>query len=217
MSATARRVRLKGRREGGTFGQVPTAVLESRGYSKLGHPARAVLLHFAGRYRGNNNGDLSAPLSAKPAGIASPTTLARALRQLLHYGLLEVTRPGGSPTKGGGGRHEATLYALTWLPIDYCGGKLKVPATKVASGKWKVEPTVPLERPNWEKRRYSRSSGPIPGEYSSGPSEHAAATPEVSNVAAFSRPAGTRGVLLLDYQRALGKHLLARNSWWVAE
>ena len=214
---TRLRAKLKGRRDKGTFGQVPTAVMESANYLKLGHPAKALLLHFAGQFRGSNNGDLSAPLSARPAGIASPTTLNRALRQLLHYGLLEVTRPGGSPTKGGGGSHEATLYAVTWLPIDSCSGKLKIPATRLASGKWKVEQSAPLVRPNWEKRRYSTGIDPIPEKYPSSQSNQATDTCEVSKVVPFRRRADTSGVVPLDIQGAAGNCLLARRTWLEAE
>ncbi|WP_157673558.1 hypothetical protein [Endozoicomonas ascidiicola] len=37
------------------------------------------------------------------------------------------------------GRGKPHLYALTFLAIDECGGKLDVAATRVASGKWKEE------------------------------------------------------------------------------
>ena len=48
---------------------------------------------------------------------------------LLETGMIELTRQGGL--------HCASLYAVTWLPIDECGGKLDVNATAVASGLWK--------------------------------------------------------------------------------
>ncbi len=38
-----------------------------------------------------------------------------------------------------GGKHKATLYAVTWLPIDYCDGKLDVSSTDVAGNEWKVD------------------------------------------------------------------------------
>jgi hypothetical protein len=63
--------------------------------------------------------------------------LARRLKELVHFGLIEMTRQGGL--------NRCSLYALTWRPIDDCKGKLDCAATKNASGKWKEWPGEPLE------------------------------------------------------------------------
>ncbi len=59
----------------------------------------------------------------------SKDTLNKALRELLDTGFIECTRQGG--------RHKASLYALTWLPIDECNGRLDVAPSRVASNRWK--------------------------------------------------------------------------------
>ena len=35
-----------------------------------------------------------------------------------------------------GGLNKATLYAVTWIPVDECNGKLDIAATKTAPVKW---------------------------------------------------------------------------------
>lgn len=75
-----------------------------------------------------------------PLGWRSRDTLERALHQLIDAGLIELTRQGGL--------NRCSLYALTWHAIDECGGKLDVPATRVASGLWKEIPTGEKQNAN---------------------------------------------------------------------
>ncbi|WP_231734527.1 hypothetical protein [Noviluteimonas gilva] len=109
---------------------MPVEVLDSPAYCALSFKARALLLDLGAQYRGNNNGDMAAPWSwMKMRGWKSKDTLRRALLELLTSGMIEQTRQGGL--------HCPTLYAVTWLGIDECGGKLEVQSTSVPSGRWR--------------------------------------------------------------------------------
>jgi hypothetical protein len=124
------RERFKGRRDKGWFFRMPVEVLDSPAYCGLSFKARALLLDLGAQYRGNNNGDMAAPWSwMKARGWKSKQTLRRAVLELLAAGMIEQTRQGGL--------HCPTLYAVTWLGIDECGGKLEVQATSVPSGRWR--------------------------------------------------------------------------------
>jgi hypothetical protein len=68
----------------------------------------------------------------KTLGWASPNTLSAALKELQHYGFIEMTRQGELPGK-------CSLFSLTWLKIDHLGDKLVLcKPSAVASGKWKT-------------------------------------------------------------------------------
>lgn len=124
------RERFKNRRPNGTFLRLSTEVLDSEAFLSLTFKARALLLDIGAQFRGGNNGDLAAPWSwMSKRGWKSKDTLHRALIELLAAGLIEQTRQGGL--------HCPSLYALTWLPIDECGGKLEIPACPVPSNKWR--------------------------------------------------------------------------------
>jgi hypothetical protein len=124
------RERIKGRRDTGWFFRMPVAVLDSPAYCGLSFKARALLFDLGAQYRGNNNGDLAAAWSVmKKRGWKSKDTLQRALLELLEVGMIELTRQGGL--------HCASLYAVTWLSIDECGGKLDVKSTAVPTNLWK--------------------------------------------------------------------------------
>lgn len=124
------RQRYKGRREGGTYTAIPHAVQDSPNWRLLSHVAAHLLLSIARQFNGRNNGDLCAALSVLSRdGWKSNDTVGVALRELLHYGFIVLTRQGGL--------HAPSLYALTWRPIDDCGGKLDLPSSQVASGEWK--------------------------------------------------------------------------------
>lgn len=124
------RERFKARRNSGWFFRMPVEVLDSPAYCGLSFKARALLFDLGAQYRGNNNGDLAAPWSwMRPRGWKSKDTLRRALMELLSAGMIEQTRQGGL--------HCPTLYAVTWLGIDECGGKLDIKPNPVASGLWR--------------------------------------------------------------------------------
>ena len=121
----------KGRSEYGSFVQLPHALLECEAYSRLGGWSTKLLLDLYSQYKGKNNGDLSMEwnrMSAK--GWRSKDTLYRARDELIENGMIELTRQGG--------KHQCSLYAVTWKNIDECDGKLDVPSTTAASAYWRI-------------------------------------------------------------------------------
>jgi len=145
------RTKQKGRKVIGTFTLIPHAVQDSPNWRACGGSAIKLLCDLARQYRSNNNGDLCASMSIlKPKGWASPETVNFALRELRHYGLIVQTRQGGL--------HAASLYALSWQPIDECGGKLDCAPTSVALGSWRVPVTERFKRPK-KNRKASTDSG----------------------------------------------------------
>lgn len=133
------RQRQKGRKISGTFTALPHTIQDSANWQQCSGTAIKLLLDLARLYRGDNNGDLApATLKSKPASEA----LTSALRELCHYGLLRLTRQGGLGFP--------SLYALTWHPIDHCGGKLDCGATTLAPGDWAV-PKSRYERPKKQR------------------------------------------------------------------
>lgn len=124
------RLRHKGRRESGTFTAIPHAIQDSANWGQCSATAIKMLCDVARQYNGRNNGDLCAALSIlRPYGWTHSETVGNALRELRHYGFLLLTRQGGL--------HGPSLFALTWRPIDECGGKLTcAQPTRVAPGGW---------------------------------------------------------------------------------
>ncbi len=144
------RRKITGRTEGGGYFTQPHAVMASPNYRALSAHAVKLLNDLGFQFRGANNGDLSAAWKImQPRGWRSRDTLGRALAELLHFGLIEKTRQGGL--------NHCSLYALTWLPIDECKGKLDVSAKAVASGKWK-ELKPPMPKPK-RKNATSNTTG----------------------------------------------------------
>lgn len=143
------RLRHKGRNESGTFTALPHAVQDCANWRLCSATAIKMLCDLARQYNGRNNGDLCAALSVlRPYGWTHPETVMLALRELRHYGFLVLTRQGGL--------NGASLYALTWRPIDDCGGKLTCALpTRVAPSDWK-EPRERFKRP----RKKTRASTP---------------------------------------------------------
>ena len=125
----AKTANAKGRRIQGSYVQIPHRVLDSENFIALSYKSKSLLLDLLSQYKGRNNGDLCAAMSImKVRGWKSNETLATALEELQHFRLIVKTRQGG--------RHKASLYAITWMPIDDCRGKLDVQATLVAPGGW---------------------------------------------------------------------------------
>ena len=138
------RIKAKGRRESGAFVPFPCSVLNHPNFKILSSKGLKLLVDMVSQMRFKkggsiNNGDLTATWSIlKERGWKSRESLNYALKELLHYGFIELTRQGG--------RHIPSLYAVTWWAIDECKGKLDVPETRVPSNKWK-EIKEPWERP----------------------------------------------------------------------
>jgi hypothetical protein len=140
------RLREKGRREHGHYITIPTSILESREYAELSARAVKLMLDLYGQYRGFNNGDFTAAWAVlKYRGWSSKATLYKAIDELIGRGWIIRTRLGGRATLGA--NRICSLYAVTWKPIDYCGGKLEVAPTKKQSDAWKnAEATPPADR-----------------------------------------------------------------------
>lgn len=126
----------KSRRESGTFAALPHVVMDSEDYRALSGSAHKVLMCLLRQFRGNNNGDLSAPFSsARKWGIGSRTTLARALEELQERRLILCTRVGHFMNPGG----RCALFAVTWRSIDACGGKIDASPTTTPPRKFSLE------------------------------------------------------------------------------
>ena len=129
------RANAKNRREKGRFLSVPCVVLESKNYLSLSPLAKLLLQDLHLQYRGSNNGDLSAPWSImKPRAWRSKASLFKARDELLRTGFIRITRMGD--------RRRPHLYALTFLAIDECQGKLDCKHTATPPGDWKTDPVV---------------------------------------------------------------------------
>ncbi len=128
------------KREGGGFVPLPFVVIRSQCFARLSAHAVKLLNDLLAQYKGDNNGDLCAAWTLmQPRGWKSKDTLNKALKELLTGDWLEVTRQGG--------RHKATLYAVTFYAIDECKGKLDVRSTGSPRGTWKKnEPLPPLPK-----------------------------------------------------------------------
>jgi hypothetical protein len=133
-------VKAKGRAETGGYLRLPHNVMRSPNYRSLSAHAVKLLIDIGCQFKGVNNGDLSAAWNImKLCGWRSRDTLCHSLAELLHYGLIEKTRQGGM--------NRCSLYALTWIAIDDCRGKLDVRATHVPSGLWKIpQPLMPRRK-----------------------------------------------------------------------
>ena len=119
------REKMKGRRSGGRFLSLPYVVLEHPEYISLSKKAVKLLIDLAIQYNGHNNGDFCATFSMmKKRGWSSNDQLQKALKELIAKNFIMLTRQGGKKI--------ANLYAITWQPIDECGGKLDISSTKKA-------------------------------------------------------------------------------------
>jgi len=107
------------------FLQIPHKVIRSADYRYLSGSAVKLLNVLIFQFRGHNNGDLTAAWSVMKAkyGFRSPTTLHRAIRELLAADLILLTRQGGLGM--------CSLYSVSWLKINSCNGKLDSQPTSV--------------------------------------------------------------------------------------
>jgi hypothetical protein len=137
----SKREKIKGRRESGQFLNIPTQIPLSNQYANLGAWSVKLLIDLYTQYNGSNNGDLCAAFSMmKKRGWRSKGTLSNALTELTNAGFILKTRQGG--------KHKASLYAVTFRAIDECKGKLDIDPTPVPPNTWKKIKTVPAMRTN---------------------------------------------------------------------
>jgi hypothetical protein len=132
MSAYSKRKKLKARSEHGAFSALPKAVI-AKMQEKLTPVGYKLLIDLYEQYNGNNNGDLTPAWSVmKKKGWNSKDTLNNARKELINQGFIELTRQGTLRP------HSCSLYAVTWINIDECNGKLDVKPTKTGSGLWRI-------------------------------------------------------------------------------
>lgn len=128
------RQKAKGRREDGAFVALPCRVLDSENFKKLTGKGLKLLLDLCSQLRFKrggaiNNGDLTAAMTILcDRGWNSNESLDYAIKELLHYGFISVTRKGYKKV--------CSLYAVTWLAIDDCNGKLDVKPTRKSSNEY---------------------------------------------------------------------------------
>jgi hypothetical protein len=151
---TNKRLKMKGRKGSPPFAKIPHDVQDSENWKLCGGSAIKLLCALVRQYRGNNNGDLGASLRVLgPRGWRSSSTLDRSIKELEHYGFIVKTRQGGQNVAG--------LFAITWQPIDECGGKHNLRATTVACDDWKQ--TKPRFKPPKKEPKKNASSSPESG------------------------------------------------------
>lgn len=111
------RGKAKGRRGTSSFSMLIHEYFLSEQYATLSARAVKLLIDLYCQYRGTNNGDLTAAWSVmKLKGWTSKSQLQKALDELESRGWILRTRQGSI--------NKASLYAVTFQGIDYCGGKL---------------------------------------------------------------------------------------------
>ena len=125
------------KRESGGYVAFPHILLRSETLKRLSAIALKLLVDLLAQYKGNNNGDLCAAWTLmEKRGWKSRDTLGKAIRELKVAKLIEVSRQGG--------RHAATLYALTFFAVDECHGKLDIEPTHAPKSLWREnEPPPP--------------------------------------------------------------------------
>lgn len=120
----------KNRRNGRTFSSLPHHVQDSEMFVSLSSMATKLLINMFRDYKGNNNGDLSCALGIlKKRGWKSDSHIRKARDELIEKGFIVRTRFGNN--------RRPHLYAVTWLGIDECDGKLEVKPQSTSLGFWK--------------------------------------------------------------------------------
>ena len=101
-------------------------LLDCEDFMSLKGNSIKLLIDLGSQFNGYNNGDLCASLSVmRKRGWNSNQQLTKALKELLERNLIVQTKQGGLNLG-------PNLYAITWQPIDECGGKLDANPTTVA-------------------------------------------------------------------------------------
>ena len=118
-----------------SFAGIPRMVMECPDYINLSSNAIRLLVELAYSYKGGNNGDLCPAWTLmKERGFRSKATLTRVIKELVAAEMIMLTRQGQFI------RNKASLYALTWAPIDECSGKdLEESSTRIPSRNFSLE------------------------------------------------------------------------------
>ena len=148
--------RTTGRSIIGGFVALPNLYLRTPEFAALSGRAVKLLLELCLQYNRKNNGDLSITRAAMaPRGFRSADQLMKARDELIDSGWIMQTRQGG--------RNIPSLYALTWEPIDKCGGKLDVPHGLMPLHLWKPENARHREKRGKPLARTTDQVGPHHG------------------------------------------------------
>jgi hypothetical protein len=124
------------KRERGGFVPLPFTVIRSQSFAGLSAHAVKLLCDLLAQYRGDNNGDLCLAWKImNNRRWRSRDTLQKARTELLDKEWIVISRRGG--------RHQATLYAVTFYAIDYCAGKLDIASTGSPTGEWRKNEPLP--------------------------------------------------------------------------
>ena len=129
-----------------SFYQIPRKVHRCADYRTLNGHAVKLLNALTFQFIGENNGDLTAAWTVMrdEHGFKSPETLNNAMKELINADLITKTRQGCL------GR--CSLYAVNWLKINPCDGKLEVqPTTIPPRHKWNQK-ALSGERPRKPKK-----------------------------------------------------------------
>lgn len=122
----------KGRPGSGTFLALPHAVIDTAKFRSLSPQAKALLIDLGRQFTGFNNGALQMTWRRmKALGWNSTATLHKAKDELIAAGMILESRKGW--------KHRASLYALTWHPVDECGGILDISPSSTPPGLWRDE------------------------------------------------------------------------------
>ncbi len=127
----------KGRKDNpANFAGISRIVMKHPDYIGLGSSARSLLQEAALQHTGKNNGDITFAWAVmKKRGYKSRTTIDKAKKELLAARMIIETRKGQFTNPGG----ICALYALTWLPINECQGKLDIKSTITPPRKFSLE------------------------------------------------------------------------------
>ncbi len=146
------RQKAKWRRDGGSFLMLRHDLINNENFRTLTPRATKLLIDMASQFRGNNNGDLAATWSLlRNRGWNSKDQIAKGLAELLERGWIVQCKQGMRTPP------VPTLYALTWLTIDECGGKLDRSPTKAPLNYWRDG-----SNPEYQPRHPKHGQVPIP-------------------------------------------------------
>jgi hypothetical protein len=144
---------------GGMAFIIPVALINHPNLIRCGPHTIKLLIDLGRQYSGLNNGYLCPAWELmRKCGWRSRETLAVAMAEAEHYGLIQKTRQGG--------RNSANLYAVTWWRIHALQDKpLNVNPTAAPSNDWlKTRPD--FETPEWliksRERRKNRGAAKFP-------------------------------------------------------
>ncbi len=114
-----KRIKGNGKHSKEPFLMLPRHVTNHPDFISLSPRAIKLLIDIGVQYNGHNNGDLCAAMTLmKKRGWKSNDQRTKALKELQDKGLIILSRQGG--------RKLASLYALTWRPIDDCKRKIDI-------------------------------------------------------------------------------------------